>query len=77
MVDPTSGTAEILGHDIQSNWSEAQKLIGLCPQQVIHIQFNSLKGSSINDVTVLGGRGYRGFCHNSTKALVIKSVTMG
>jgi hypothetical protein len=34
-------------------------------------------GSSINDVTVLGGRGYQGFCDNSTKASVIKSVTMG
>ncbi len=35
------------------------------------------KGSSINEVTALGGRGYQGFCDNSTKALVIKSVTMG
>ena len=26
-------------------------------------------GSSINDITVLGGRGYQGFCDNSTKAL--------
>jgi hypothetical protein len=37
----------------------------------------STKGSSINDVTVLGGRRYQGFCDNSTKALVMKSVTMG
>jgi hypothetical protein len=36
-----------------------------------------LKGSSINDVTVVGGRGYQGFCDNSTKASVIKSVTIG
>ncbi len=35
------------------------------------------QGSSINDVTALGGRGYQGFCDNSAKALVIKSVTMG
>ena len=35
------------------------------------------KGSSINDVTVLGGRGYQGFRDDSTIALVIKSVTMG
>jgi hypothetical protein len=35
------------------------------------------KGSSINDVTVLGGRGYQGFCDDSTKALVLKSVTIG
>jgi hypothetical protein len=35
------------------------------------------KGPSINDVTALGGRGYQGFCDNSTKALLIKSVTMG
>ncbi len=34
-------------------------------------------GPSINDVTALGGRGYKGFCDNSTKALVLKSVTMG
>ena len=35
------------------------------------------KGSSINDVTVLGeGEGQR-FCDDSTKALVIKGVTMG
>ncbi len=34
------------------------------------------KGSSINDITVLGGGGQR-FCDNSTKVSVIKSVTMG
>ncbi len=34
-------------------------------------------GPSINDVTALGGRGYQEFCDNSTKALLIKSVTMG
>ena len=34
-------------------------------------------GSSINDVTVLEGRGYQGFCDDSAKALVLKSVTMG
>ncbi len=36
-----------------------------------------LRGSSINDVTALGGREYLGFCEDSTKALVIKSVTKG
>ncbi len=35
------------------------------------------KGSSINDVTALGGRECQGFCDNSTKPLVMKSVTMG
>ncbi len=39
--------------------------------------FESHKGLSINDVTALGGRGYQGFCDNSTKVLLIKSVTMG
>ena len=35
-------------------------------------------GSSINDVTVLGGGGGGyGICDNSTMALVIKRVTMG
>ncbi len=29
------------------------------------------------DVAALGGRGYQGFCDDSTKALVTKSVTMG
>ncbi len=38
---------------------------------------HSNKGSSINDVTVVGWRGYQGFCDNSTTASVIKSVTMG
>jgi hypothetical protein len=33
-------------------------------------------GSSINDVTALGGGG-QGFCDNSTNASVIKSATMG
>jgi hypothetical protein len=28
-------------------------------------------------MTTLGGRGYQGFCDDSTIALVIKSVTMG
>jgi hypothetical protein len=32
---------------------------------------NLTKGSSINDVTVLKGRG-QGFCDNSSKASVIK-----
>ena len=35
MLQPTSGSVSIMGHDIRSNWSEAQKLIGLCPQQSI------------------------------------------
>ncbi len=35
------------------------------------------KGSSVNDVTVVMGRGYQGFCDNNTKASVIKSVTIG
>jgi hypothetical protein len=39
--------------------------------------FFSIKASSINDVTAIGGRGYQGFCDNSIKALVLKSVTMG
>ena len=34
-------------------------------------------GSSINDVTALGGGGGQGSCDNSTKALVIKCMTMG
>ena len=39
---------------------------------------NVLKESfGVNDVTVLWGRGYQGFCDDSTKALVLKSVTMG
>jgi hypothetical protein len=33
-------------------------------------------GTSINDVTVLGGEGQR-FCDNNTKVSVIKSVPMG
>ena len=33
-------------------------------------------GSSINDVTVLGGWG-QGFCDDSAKTLEIKYVTMG
>ena len=39
--------------------------------------FLTYKGSSINDVTVLGGRGYQGFCDNSIKALFQKRLTMG
>ena len=33
------------------------------------------KGPSINEVTVLGGRRYQGFCDYSNKALVLKTVT--
>ncbi len=33
-------------------------------------------GSSKNDLTALGG-GSQGFCDDTTKALVIKTVTMG
>ena len=42
-----------------------------------HLNLILPKGSSINDVTALGGRSYQGFCDDSTKALVIKYVTMG
>ncbi len=35
------------------------------------------KGSSINDDMAGGGRGYQWFCDDITKALVMKSVTMG
>jgi len=38
------------------------------------MRVNSVKGSSINDVTALGGRWSQGFCDNRTKALVIKFV---
>ena len=31
----------------------------------------------MNDVMALEGRGYQGFCDDSTRALVIKSVTVG
>ncbi len=41
-----------------------------------HNRIRREKGSSINYVTVLGG-GSHGFCDKSTKASVIKSVTMG
>ena len=34
------------------------------------------EGSSINDVTALGGGG-QGFCYDRTKALFLKSVLMG
>ncbi len=36
-----------------------------------------VKGSSINGVTVVGEGGGKGFCDNSTKASVIKSMTFG
>ena len=35
-----------------------------------------IQGSSINDVTGVGG-GSQGFCVNCTKVSIIKSVTMG
>ncbi len=35
------------------------------------------KGSFINDVTALGGRGYQGLCDDSNKVKLIKSVTIG
>ena len=31
----------------------------------------------INDVTAYGGRGYQGFCDDSSKALLVKWLTMG
>ncbi len=31
----------------------------------------------MNDVTAFEERGYKGFCDNSAKALLLKSVTMG
>ena len=39
--------------------------------------FITPKDSSINDVTVLEGGGGQRFCDGSSKAFVIKSVTMG
>jgi hypothetical protein len=35
------------------------------------------KGPPTNDVTAVGRRGYQGLCDNITKALLLKSVTMG
>jgi hypothetical protein len=32
---------------------------------------------SLNYVTVADGRGYQGFCDNSTRALLLKNVMMG
>ena len=46
------------------------------PMQILFLFFWS-KGSSTNNVTVIGGGGGQGFCDGSTKALVIQSVTMG
>ncbi len=49
----------------------------------IHVNESLIKtetvplGPSITDVAALGGRGYQGFCDNSIKALLLKSVTMG
>ena len=37
---------------------------------------NSIYGLYINDVKALGGRG-QGFCDDSTKALVLNSITVG
>ncbi len=31
----------------------------------------------MNDVTALGGKGYQGFCDDSTRVIVLKSVTIG
>jgi hypothetical protein len=39
------------------------------------LQFSN--GSSINDVSALGGRGCQGFIDNSTMALVIKKLDNG
>jgi hypothetical protein len=36
-----------------------------------------VKGSSINDVTALGGRGYQGFCDDINKALVLQKCDDG
>jgi hypothetical protein len=44
--------------------------------QLMDIVTYSVKGSSINDFTVLGGGG-QGFCDKSTKALVIENFTRG
>ena len=41
------------------------------------IDRKNIKGTSINDVTVLVGGGGQGFCDDSTQALVIKRVTIG
>ncbi len=36
-----------------------------------------VKGTSLNDVTALEGRGYQGFCDYSNEALILKGVTIG
>ena len=45
--------------------------------KICKLNLNLEMGSSTNDITVLGGGGDQWFCDDSTKAFVIKRVTMG
>ena len=35
LLEPSSGSISMMGHDLRTGWSEAQKLIGLCPQHSV------------------------------------------
>ena len=35
LLEPSSGSISVMGHDLRTGWSEAQKVIGLCPQQSV------------------------------------------
>jgi hypothetical protein len=45
-------------------------------EPVIKMRLRSAKGSFINDFTVFRGEGYQGFCDDSNKVLLLKSVTI-
>ena len=50
-------------------------MVKVWPEPTTNRASCQVRGSSINDVTVLGG-GAQGFCDDSTKALLIKRVRM-
>ena len=56
-------------------YSKPSCICGATVQRSLPVVYCCRVGSSMNDVTVLRGRG-QGFCDGSTKALVLKSVTM-
>ncbi len=69
---------ELLHNFCLANFSEVEELIlevTILPTYIVNHALYCMY--SLNYVTVAGGRGYRGFFDNSTRALLLKNVMMG
>ncbi|MDD5275046.1 MAG: ABC transporter ATP-binding protein [Methylovulum sp.] len=54
LVNPTSGTVSVFGHDLQRERTQAKSCIGLVPQEVNFNQFDTVKNILLNQAGYYG-----------------------